>query len=127
MFSCAGTSFNQQSVTKWECQLLMNTENIIGIISVKLIDTMVLQVQFNFDWAIEDSEYLTKKLFLLMPAKEIEQVKGADLYSIRFQYDSYVFLLNFEEYSHSCWFECVTEQDALGLLMIKQIIDNSLA
>jgi hypothetical protein len=47
------------------------------------------------------------------------------LYSVRLQFQHSELLLNFEEYSHSCWLECATEHDAVGLLAIKEILVQS--
>ena len=52
----------------------------------------------------------------------METIQGADLHCVRIHYGVSEFLLNFEEYSHSCWLECATEQDILGLSEIKLIL-----
>ncbi len=104
----------------------MQNSNLAEIASVESIGTSVLQVQFTLDWSMEDSTDLSEKLLMLVSAKIIERVQGADLHCTRFQFESAEFLLNFEEYSHSCWFECATEQDALDLLTIKDIILQSI-
>jgi hypothetical protein len=104
----------------------MQNPNLAEVASVELIGASVLQVQFTLDWSMEDSANLSEKLLMLVSAKVIERVQGADLQSIRFQSESAEFLLNFEEYSHSCWFECATEQDIAALLAIKEVILQSI-
>lgn len=104
----------------------MQMKKVSDIAAVELINTLVLQVQFGADWVMEDSKVLADELLNIMSTKVIERIEGADLYSIRFQFENAEFLLNFEEYSHSCWFECAIERDASSLLMIKQIIKHSM-
>ena len=104
----------------------MQNPNLAEIASVELIGTTVLQIQFTLDWSMEDSADLSEKLLLLAPAKVIERVQGADLHCIRLQYQDAELLLNFEEYSHSCWLECSTAQDFSGLLAIKELILQSI-
>ena len=103
----------------------MNKAAEINIVSLELISAMVLQIQFSSDWSMEDCETLSEKLLMLTSAKVIERVQGADLYSVRVQFQHSELLLNFEEYSHSCWLECATEHDAVGLLAIKEILVQS--
>jgi hypothetical protein len=104
----------------------MQKHNVMRIAAVELIDAMVLQIKFTLNWTMEDSAELTEKLLLLTSTKVIERVQGADLHSIRLRYDNYELLLNFEEYSHSCWLECITEQDSKGLYAIQQLLSQSI-
>jgi hypothetical protein len=104
----------------------MQVKKLGNIISVELIDAMALQVKFDLDWRMEDSVKLSEQLITTMSAKVIERVQGADLHSVRLQVKNAELLLNFEEYSHSCWLECATEQDSPGLLVIKNILLRSM-
>ena len=104
----------------------MQEHNAMGIASVELIGAMVLQINFALNWTMEDCADLTEKLLLLTSAKVVERVQGADLHSIRLRYGRYELLLNFEEYSHSCWLECITEQDTKGLFAIQQLLSQSI-
>jgi hypothetical protein len=105
----------------------MQNPNLAEIASVDLIGASVLQIQFTLDWSMEDSANLSEKLLMLVSAKVIERVQGADLHCIRLQYQNTELLLNFEDYSHSCWLECATKQDLPGLLAIKEIILKSIS
>lgn len=100
----------------------MQQHHTIEIDAINRVNNMVLQVQLTQRWSMEDSVELTDKLLQLTSATLIEQVQGADLYCVRLRYQDYELLLNFEEYSHSCWFECPTEQDLPGLVAIEQIL-----
>ncbi len=104
----------------------MQKHNVMRIASVELIGAMVLQIRFTLNWTMEDSADLTEKLLLLTSARVVERVQGADLHSIRLRYGRYELLLNFEEYSHSCWLECITEQDTEGLSAIQQLLSQSI-
>ncbi|WP_085300127.1 DUF3630 family protein [Cognaticolwellia mytili] len=100
----------------------MKNLNLAEIASIESIGTNVLQVKFTLDWSMEDSVGLGEKLVMLASAKVIESVQGADLHCIRLQFKNTELLLNFEEYSHSCWFECASKQDLPGLLALKEAI-----
>lgn len=65
-----------------------------------------LNVKYTIDWYQENINELIALLFL--PANLItiqEKIIGADRENIRFTWDNYYFVLNFDYYSQSCWIE----------------------
>lgn len=103
---------------------LMQTKNIINVISAIFIDSKTLQIQFNIEWSMEDAENLTQKLLDLTSMQIIDITKGADLQSTRLKFDNAEILLNFEEYSHSCWLECLSDTDCQKLSIVEKILNN---
>jgi len=97
----------------------------VKIINVEEINSRALQLQFNIEWTMDDLIALVEHILLSISANVIETVQGADLYCVRIKYRDYELLLNFEEYSHACWLECITEQDGPGLQEIKRLMLNS--
>mgnify|MGYP003675488593 CR=1 FL=1 len=100
----------------------MLTKNFIEISNIEEINSRVLQLQFNVEWTMDDTTAITEYFLQLTSAKILEVVQGADLHCLRIKHGGYEFLLNFEEYSHACWLECITDQDIAGLQDIKQLI-----
>lgn len=92
------------------------------IINVEDVSPKVLQLQFNVDWTMDDTNAIIDHLVQVLSAIVLERIQGADLYCVRMKVGHHEFLLNFEEYSHACWFECVTEQDISGLQNIKRVL-----
>jgi len=65
-----------------------------------------LTVQFKNNWFQEDVESLANLLFKRLTPIEIqENILGADRENIRFSWSDHYFILNFDCYSQSCWFE----------------------
>lgn len=103
----------------------MQTKNEIKIIAVEEINSTALQFKFNVEWTMDDKNALIEHILFTLSAKIIKTLQGADLYCLRINYRHYEMLLYFEEYSHACWLECVTEQDSAGLQEIKQLLSYS--
>ncbi|UUO23655.1 DUF3630 family protein [Colwellia sp. M166] len=100
----------------------MLTKNAIKITDIEEVNSRVLQFQFNVEWTMDNTAVIIDYLVQMIAAKVMETIQGADLHCVRIHYGVSEFLLNFEEYSHSCWLECATEQDILGLSEIKLIL-----
>jgi len=65
-----------------------------------------LTVKFEHSWFQEDIEDLSEQLLhLLVPMKIQDKILGADRENIRFSWQGYYFILNFDCCSQSCWFE----------------------
>ena len=103
----------------------MEISSNIAITSVTLINSKVLQVQFNVDWTIEDTAQLTQKLLSLTAIQVIDVTQGADIETTRVKFDNSEFLLTFEEYSHSCWLECISDEDCQGLLTFQENLNRN--
>jgi len=100
--------------------MLRKTE--IKIVNIEEIDARVLQFSFNVKWTVDNTSAVIAHILFMLSAKVIEEVQGADLYCVRIKYQAFEFLLNFEEYSHACWLECVTDQDIAGLPEVKRLL-----
>ena len=100
----------------------MLKENNIEIIKLDEINNTTLQLSFNVEWTMDDKASIIDHILRLTSAKKLEVLEGADLYSLRVRIADNEFFLNFEEYSHACWFECVSEQDICGLPTLKQLL-----
>ncbi len=100
----------------------MALKSAIKIINIEEINPKVLQFQFNVEWTMDDISALSEYILLALSAETLEIVQGADLHCLRLKYREYELLLNFEEYSHACWLECLTEQDISGLKLVKEIL-----
>ncbi|MFT5816231.1 MAG: hypothetical protein ACI9VT_004009 [Psychroserpens sp.] len=100
----------------------MPLTNNIEIIKVEEINSTTLQLSFNLDWTMDDKTAIIDHLLLCTSAIVLEVLQGADLYGLRIKFGVYEFLLNFEEYSHACWLECITDQDMQGLQEIKLLL-----
>ncbi len=65
-----------------------------------------LAVNFENEWFQEDIETFSEVIFeALMPISIQEKILGADRENIRFTWREHCFILNFDCYSQSCWFE----------------------
>ncbi|MBA6294209.1 DUF3630 family protein [Colwellia sp. MB3u-70] len=102
----------------------MPIKNNIEIIKVEEINPTILQLSFNLEWTMDDKVAIIDHVLLSASAKVLEVLQGADLYCLRIKYSDYEFLLNFEEYSHACWLECITAQDRTGLQEIKLLLSS---
>lgn len=102
----------------------MPIKNNIKIIRVEEINPTILQLSFNIEWTMDDKVAIIDHVLLSASAKVLEVLQGADLYCLRIKYSDYEFLLNFEEYSHACWLECITAQDRTGLQEIKLLLSS---
>lgn len=100
--------------------MLIKTE--IKTTNIDQIHSSALELKFNVPWTLDDNQKIVEHILQTTGATTLEVIKGADLYCLRIKYNSYEFLLNFEEYSHACWIECITEQDRPGLLTIKKLL-----
>ena len=81
----------------------------ISIQSINLIDNQIT-VLFNQDWFQEDIITLRQLLIGNIPNLHIKEVNiGADLENVRFLWLDKEFILNFDYYSQSCWFD--TDKD----------------
>lgn len=100
----------------------MPKENNIEIINLEEINISTLQLSFNIKWTMDDKAGVIEHILRLTSAKTLEILEGADLYCLRLRIAGNEFLLNFEEYSHACWIECVSEQDILGLKTVKNLL-----
>ncbi|MBL4899617.1 MAG: DUF3630 family protein [Colwellia sp.] len=77
----------------------------ITIQSIDLIDNQIT-VLFDQSWFQED--IMTLRQLLLSNISNLcikEVIIGADLENIRFQWLDKEFILNFDYYSQSCWFD----------------------
>jgi|TARA_B110000211_G_scaffold66263_1_gene76480 hypothetical protein len=101
---------------------IMSTESAIKITNIKEVNPRVLQFQFNAEWTMDNTTVIIDHLLQQTSATVLESIQGADVYCVRIRYGVSEFLLNFEEYSHSCWLECATAQDTLGLKEIKHAL-----
>ena len=102
----------------------MQIKNNITIINVEEINPSTLHLSFNVEWTMDDKTAVIDHILLSTSAKILEVLQGADLYCLRIKYSDYEFLLNFEEYSHACWLECITAQDRTGLQEIKLLLSS---
>jgi hypothetical protein len=100
----------------------MQIKNNIEIISIEEIDPSTLHLSFNLQWTMDDKAAVIDHILLSVSAKVLEVLQGADLYCLRIKYNDYEFLLNFEEYSHACWIECIAAQGRAGLQEIKRLL-----
>ncbi len=78
-----------------------------------------LNAKFTSDWYQEDINELIELLFL--PIKSIaiqDKIIGADRENIRFSWDDFYFVLNFDYYSQSCWIE---GQDSASTQQLKTL------
>jgi hypothetical protein len=65
-----------------------------------------LTLTFDQPWFQEDIEELTQQVFAtLTPVNIQEKIIGADRENIRFSWQAYYFILNFDCCSQSCWLE----------------------
>ena len=65
-----------------------------------------LSIYFENEWYQENIEALiTLLLSPIMPVTIQEKIIGADRENIRFSWQNYYFVLNFDCYSQSCWLE----------------------
>ena len=77
----------------------------ISIQSINLIDNQIT-VLFNQSWFQEDIITLRQLLIGNISGLYIKEVNiGADLENVRFQWLEKEFILNFDYYSQSCWFD----------------------
>ncbi len=100
----------------------MPHKNGIKVINIEQVNPKVLQIHFNVEWTMDDISAVSEHILLALSAQTLEIVQGADLYCLRLKYSEYELLLNFEEYSHASWLECLTEQDIRGLKAVKEIL-----
>ncbi len=86
----------------------------------------VIVVNFQTSWFQEDIPQLQQGLLSLIDSVHIqEKVIGADRESIRFYWQvNYYYILNFDYYSQSCWFEpqdeLSSEQQVKLLALLQQ-------
>ena len=71
-------------------------------------DTLVLQ--FEQDWHLEDAQDITEQLMAALNGRIVEQIEGADRISFRVLIDNQPMILQFEFYSHACWFEAELDE-----------------
>ncbi|WP_019029184.1 DUF3630 family protein [Colwellia piezophila] len=65
-----------------------------------------LNLRFEVEWYQEDIARLTESILSLLSSVIIqEKITGADRENIRFSWQGYYLILNFDYYSQSCWFE----------------------
>ena len=84
-----------------------------------------LTVQFKHNWFQEDVESLADLLFKLLTPIEIqEKILGADRENIRFSWSGHYFILNFDCYSQSCWFEGQDQVSTNHLVALYSIING---
>lgn len=102
----------------------MSLKNNIVITKLEEITPTSMLFYFSIDWTMEDISIIIECILNAIPAKIVEEIKGADLYCVRIKFEDYQLLLNFEEYGHACWLECVTDQDIEGLAKIKQLLSS---
>lgn len=97
----------------------MTEKRSIKISNTQQIDEKVIAITFNIDWFLDDlSPFVECVLASCDNASIVEKITGADIYCLRIIQNDHVFLLNFEEYSQSCWFECATDNDIDELALI---------
>lgn len=102
----------------------MQIKDNIEIINIEEINSTTLQLRFNVEWTMDDKTAIIDHVLSVTSAKTLEVAEGADLYCLRIKYGAGEFLLNFEEYSHACWLECITDQDIDGLQEIKLLLSK---
>tara|TARA_R110000744_G_scaffold79036_5_gene155385 strand:- start:1924 stop:2229 length:306 start_codon:yes stop_codon:yes gene_type:complete len=100
----------------------MQIKDNIEIINVEEINSTTLQLRFNVEWTMDDKTQIIDHVLRLTSVKTLEVAEGADLYCVRIKHGESEFLLNFEEYSHACWLECITDQDIDGLQELKLLL-----
>lgn len=100
----------------------MLKENYVKVTNLEGINITTLQLSFNVEWTMDDKTSIIDHILRLTSAKTLEVLEGADIYCLRIKITDNEFLLNFEEYSHACWLECVSEQDISGLQVVKQLL-----
>lgn len=94
----------------------------IKIQSINLINDQ-MTVLFDQRWYQEDIVTLRQLLLINVPNPCIKEIViGADIENIRFQWLEKEFIINFDYYSQSCWFEthdphCLTETLSLFNLL----------
>ncbi len=82
----------------------------IAIQSINLINNQII-VLFDQSWFQEDITTLRQLLLSNISNLEIREVIiGADLENVRFQWLDTEFILNFDYYSQSCWFDTQNSQ-----------------
>ena len=93
--------------------------------SVKLTDDHIVMIIWQSYWHQEDIDTLTSTLIKHVEgAKITENVVGADRINIRFCYKKGDFILNFENYSQSCWIEAEDESSEVFIAQIAQSITS---
>jgi hypothetical protein len=77
----------------------------IVIQSINLVNNQII-ILFDQVWFQEDIIILRQLLLSSIPDLSIKEVIiGADIESIRFQWRSTEFIVQFDYYSQSCWFD----------------------
>lgn len=93
----------------------MTTQTIIKITP----EHKHLTLMFSHPWFQEDIESLTEFIFLLVkPVLIQEKILGADRENIRFSWQGYYFILNFDCCSQSCWVEGQDDQSNKHLVTL---------
>jgi len=81
----------------------------IAIQSINFIDGQII-VLFDQSWFQEDIVTLRQLLLSKIPENHLKEITlGADREDIRFQWRDAQFILNFDYYSQSCWFNVQDE------------------
>lgn len=100
----------------------MSTQIKVSISHVEEVDN-TLAVLFNPEWQMDHLQpYIDHLLMKINHIQIKETIIGADLHCVRFDFEGCALLLNFEEYSHSCWLECPVAEEADMLLKIKPLL-----
>lgn len=100
----------------------MDTQTEVSISRVEYVDR-ALAVSFEQQWQMDHLQpYIDHLLMKIKHAQVKEIIVGADLHCVRFDFEGNALLLNFEEYSYSCWLECPIAEEVGILLKIKSLL-----
>lgn len=83
-------------------------------------------IVFIDEWFQDDIQLLSQSILSKVIEHQLkEQILGADRENIRFTWQSYEFLLNFEYYSQSCWIDAHDPESQTNILaLFKQLTAN---
>lgn len=97
----------------------------IAIQSINLISVQIT-VLFKKNWFQEDIIALRQLLLDKIPNHLIKEITlGADSENIRFLWQNAEFVLNFDYYSQSCWFNAQDEISTLAILPLFNLLTKS--
>lgn len=93
--------------------------------TIELTENKTLLFRFKDYWECEDIPELQQHISLLLAGYQlIENVLGADRQYMRFEWQSFSYILQFESYGQSCWLESDASDESIAIETIHQYLLN---
>lgn len=88
---------------------------------IELTEQQTIIFRFEQYWESEEIVDLQSQITrMITDIDEVEQVQGADRQYLRFSWQGYSYILQFESYGQSCWLESDAANEAEAINVIHQ-------